>query len=312
VLRHNYGRGAGTSRSIFSLSFVGHTDLDESPTRSVWRFHVPRIWIRSINGRKFSVKRKTQNVGDVFVLHLSVVVPFLINHLRLNAFRGVAAHATLLASKFKMKRALPLLSIFFLLLLHLFAQTPATTTPPDSAPSILPAVMGQKLHIAGIPNAGKVTDILYRGAQPQEVGLSQLKIMGVTTIVDLRSEDPGKITWERQHAESLGMRFVNIPVNGWSPPSDEQVVQFLSLLHDHPGQKIFVHCRFGEDRTSVFVAAYRIASEKWPAEKAISEMYFFGFNGRWHPSMKTFVQNFPSRMNSAPGLAALRAPASQP
>src|SRR5437899_4967128 len=28
----------------------------------------PRIWIRSINGRKFSVKRKTQNVVDVFVL----------------------------------------------------------------------------------------------------------------------------------------------------------------------------------------------------------------------------------------------------
>src|SRR5207247_5523797 len=36
----------------------------------------PRIWIRSINGRKFSVKRKTQNVVDVFVLRLFVVVRF--------------------------------------------------------------------------------------------------------------------------------------------------------------------------------------------------------------------------------------------
>jgi protein tyrosine phosphatase (PTP) superfamily phosphohydrolase (DUF442 family) len=211
-----------------------------------------------------------------------------------------------------MKRALSPLALFLLLPLHLFAQTPAATTASASAPSILPAVMGQKLHIDGIHNAGKVTDVLYRGAQPREVGLSQLKILGITTIVDLRSEDHDKIAWERKRAESLGMRFVHIPVNGWDPPSDEQIVQFLSIMRDNPGQKVFVHCHFGEDRTSVFIAAYRIVSQKWPAEKAIGEMYFFGFNGRWHPSMKTFVQVFPSRLNSAPGLAALRAPTPQP
>src|SRR2546429_7221069 len=44
-------------------------------------------------------------------------------------------------------------------------------------------------------------------------------------------------------------RFVHIPVSGWSPPTHQQIAQFLSLLHDNPGQKIFVHCRFGEDRS---------------------------------------------------------------
>jgi len=53
-----------------------------------------------------------------------------------------------------------------------------------------------------------------------------------------------------------------------------------------------VHCRFGEDRTGVFVATYRIASEKCLPEEAIKEMYFFGFNGLWHPSMRTFVHDF--------------------
>jgi len=206
-----------------------------------------------------------------------------------------------------MKRTLPSLAIFFLFPLPLFAQTAA----PASAPPIFPSALGQKLHLAGIPNAGKVTDVLYRGAQPKEVGLSELKMLGITTIVDLRGEDHEKVAWERKRAESLGMRFVHIPVSGWAPPTDEQVAQFLSLLRDNPGQKIFVHCRFGEDRTSVFIAAYRIASEKWPAEQAIREMYFFGFNGLWHPSMKVFVQDFPSRLNSAPGLASLRAPPSQ-
>jgi hypothetical protein len=55
----------------------------------------------------------------------------------------------------------------------------------------------------------------------------------------------------------------------------------------------------------VFIAAYRMAMEKWPSEQAIKEMYFFGFNGFWHPSMKTFVSNFPSRLATAPALASL-------
>ena len=206
-----------------------------------------------------------------------------------------------------MKPALLSLAVFLVLPLHLLAQT----TAPASAPSIAQPAYGQKLHIAGIHNAGKISDYLYRGAQPKETGLSELKKLGITTIVDLRREDREKIAWERKRAESLGMRFVNIPVGGWSPPTDDQVAQFLSLLRREPGPKVFVHCRFGDDRTGVFTAVYRMAFEKWPADQAIKEMYFFGFNGLWHPSMRTFVQDFPSRMNSAPGLAPLRAEASQ-
>jgi len=67
--------------------FVASYGPYKSPTRSVWRFHVPRIWSCSINGCKFPVKRKTQNMVDVYVLCLSVVVHFPTNHLRFNAFR---------------------------------------------------------------------------------------------------------------------------------------------------------------------------------------------------------------------------------
>jgi tyrosine-protein phosphatase SIW14 len=207
-----------------------------------------------------------------------------------------------------MTRSRATLALVFLLPFPLFAQSPS----PPPAPAFPSLAHGEKLHIAGIPNAGKISDTFYRGAQPREAGFSELKILGITTIVDLRGEDRGKISWERKHAESLGMRFVNIPVSGWSPPTDEQVVQFLSLFRDNPGQRIFVHCRFGDDRTGVFTAAYRMAVEKWPAEQAINEMYFFGFNGFWHPSMKTFVRDFPARLNSSPALAPLRTPPPQP
>ncbi len=65
------------------------TDLGPSPTRSAWRFHVPRIWIRSINGRIFSVKRKTQNVVDILVLRLFVVVLFPLNRFCFNTFASL-------------------------------------------------------------------------------------------------------------------------------------------------------------------------------------------------------------------------------
>ena len=206
-----------------------------------------------------------------------------------------------------MQRTLPTFALFLFLPLRIFAQTAA----PASAPSLTPRAFGQKLQIAGVHNAGKITDSLYRGAQPKETGLSELKLLGVTTIVDLRGEDQEKVTWERNRAESLGMRFVPIPVSGWSPPTDEQVVQFLSLFRGEPGQKVFVHCRFGDDRTGVFVATYRMTFEKWSAEQAMKEMYFFGFNGFWHPAMKSFIRDFPTRLNSSPSLASLRSQSPQ-
>jgi protein tyrosine/serine phosphatase len=170
---------------------------------------------------------------------------------------------------------------------------------------------GDKLRVRGIPNAGRINDHLYRGGQPKSQGLAELKKLGITTVVDLRGEDSDTIAWERQQADSLGMRFVHIPVSGWSSPTDEQVVQFLSLFHNDPKGEKFVHCRFGDDRTGVFVAIYRMALEKWPAEQALKEMYFFGFNGFWHPSMKTFIRGFPAHLNSTPALSSLRPLSSQ-
>jgi tyrosine-protein phosphatase SIW14 len=195
-------------------------------------------------------------------------------------------------------------SLSFPLLAQSDASAPASPTER--------LAFGQKLKVPGISNAGKINDSLYRGAQPDEKGLPELKKLGVTTIVDLRGENRDSVEWERRRAESLGMRFVHIPVSGWAPPSDDQVAQFLSLFRNDPRQKIFVHCRFGDDRTGVFVAVYHMALEKWPAEQSLKEMYFFGFNGFWHPAMKTFIHDFPAHLNSAPALASFRPAYSQP
>jgi tyrosine-protein phosphatase SIW14 len=123
--------------------------------------------------------------------------------------------------------------------------------------------------------------------------------------VDLRAEDGGKAEWERQQAEKLGMRFVRIPIAGFAAPTNEEVAQFLSLFRDSQ-QKVFVHCLLGEDRTGVFIATYRMSVQKWPVPQAMREMNTFGFNGFWHPAMKSFVRDFPARLSSAPAFASLQ------
>jgi tyrosine-protein phosphatase SIW14 len=173
------------------------------------------------------------------------------------------------------------------------------------AQSATPAI-GVKLRIQGVPNAGKLNDRLFRGAQPSSAAFAALKNLGITTIVDLRGENLPQIAWERQQAASFGIAFIHIPSSRWSPPSPEQVSEFLAIFSQDPQQKVFVHCRFGEDRTGVFIAAYRIAIDHWSAERATKEMYFFGFNWFWHPSMKTFIQNFPATADPVPALAPFR------
>lgn len=208
-----------------------------------------------------------------------------------------------------MKRTFFAVILLGLLSSQLLAQEKSSAQPTTAAAAL--PIHGEKLHIAGIRNAGKINDVLFRGAQPKENGLAELKKLGITTIVDLRGEDREKFEWERSTAEALGMRFVHLPVSGWAPPSDEQVAQFLALFRDDPQQKVFVHCRFGDDRTGVFVATYRIAADKWTPEQAMSEMYFFGFNGFWHPSMKKFIREFPNHLRSAAALAPLVPPPSR-
>lgn len=229
---------------------------------------------------------------------LFVVVHFPRNLWRFNTFSTVSPRATLPASNLMMRRILGLAIFCGLVSTQLLAQEKAAAEPLHPAAS--ESAYGEKLHIAGIHNAGKISDMLYRGAQPKQAGLAELKKLGVTTIVDLRSDDPHKADWERREAAALGMRFVYIPVGGWRPPSDQQVAEFLGLFREDPKPRVFVHCRFGDDRTGVFVATYRMAVDQWSPTQATGEMYFFGFNGFWHPAMKKFVQEFPGHLRSSP------------
>ena len=164
----------------------------------------------------------------------------------------------------------------------------------------------------GISDFGKVNDFLYRGAQPKNDGVEQLKKFDIDTIVDLRGELPGLIEDERERAESLGIRFINLPGSGWATPTDDEIAQFFTLVRERPRRKIFIHCWLGGDRSGMFIAAYRIAFEGWSPRQAIQEMRSFHYLHFWHPNMARWVRKFPDRLAHSPKLASFRQIRTQP
>src|ERR1039458_7252814 len=84
----------------------------------------------------------------------------------------------------------------------------------------------------GLPNFHQVNDRLSRGAQPSDAGFQQLAKLGVKSIVDLR-ESGGRSTAEQRLVESLGMRYINVPLNGLAAPTIEQVAK-LHAIFDSP------------------------------------------------------------------------------
>ena len=156
-----------------------------------------------------------------------------------------------------------------------------------------------RLRLHGVPNFGVVSPQLYRGGQPKDTGVAELKRLGVDIVVNLRHET-GLIARERALVNAHGMRYVSIPWEGRHTPSAEQVAQFLKLLHDNADRKVFVHCRRGAERTGVFVAGYRIAHEHWTPEQALAEMERFRFRGLRFGHLKRFVRAFPTLLLRAP------------
>lgn len=134
----------------------------------------------------------------------------------------------------------------------------------------------------GLPNLHRVSEDLYRGAQPTALGIRQLEALGVRTIVNLRTSD----TDDHLLAES-GLAYERVPMTAWQA-RDRDVVQFLRIVTDESRQPVFVHCRRGADRTGLMVAVYRIAVQGWEKEQAIAEMTQGGF--RFNSGWRNLVQ----------------------
>ncbi|MGE3262916.1 MAG: tyrosine-protein phosphatase [Bacteriovoracia bacterium] len=119
---------------------------------------------------------------------------------------------------------------------------------------------------------------IYRGAQPTEENLQELKsTYGVKTILNL-SNDELDMEDEAVWADRLGVKLFSRPMSGFWRPDDAQVNEILSILATSDNYPIYVHCFHGQDRTGLIIGLHRVLHERWDAAKAYEEMLDIGFH----------------------------------
>lgn len=143
-----------------------------------------------------------------------------------------------------------------------------------------------------LPNFQKVNDKLYRGAEPKKEGISDLKKLGIKTVIDMGNgvEDSKD---ERGWVEGAGMKYVNIHLRNWMKSKPEDIDAILKEVESAGNQPVFLHCKRGSDRTGTVVAIYRMKNDGWLPKQALDEAKTFGM-GWWQIWMKDFVNDYYS------------------
>jgi protein tyrosine phosphatase (PTP) superfamily phosphohydrolase (DUF442 family) len=146
-----------------------------------------------------------------------------------------------------------------------------------------------------IKNFGQMDERFYRGAQPKAGDYKDLAALGIKTVIDLR-DDPE--SYERPMVESLGMKYINIPMVAKNYPTERVTETFLKVVSDPGTGKFFVHCAGGRHRTGAMGAVYRYQFYNWTFDQVYKEMKQYDFYTSWgHGAFKDFVEDY-SRMQT--------------
>lgn len=188
----------------------------------------------------------------------------------------------------KSKHKIILYTILFLIsFLYCLVCHPQEIGPSGELKQSRPANWAAQINKEGLPNFYKVTDNLYRGAQPLKNGIAELKKLGIKTIINLRLTNT-----DAELISGSGLKYYFLPVNTLSP-DEYKFSRFLEIISDPANCPVFVHCRRGADRTGVAIALYRIKIQKWTVNDAINEMENGGFHfNTLYFNLKSLIRNF--------------------
>ncbi len=126
--------------------------------------------------------------------------------------------------------------------------------------------------LPGLSNFAKVSEDVYRGAQPEPAGFTELKKMGIKTIINLRANHS-----DEKWLDGLGFYYISVPMEA-NNIGDKEAAAFLKVITDQRHKPYFVHCQHGSDRTGTMIALYRMYVQGWPRQKALGELSIYGFH----------------------------------
>ena len=147
-----------------------------------------------------------------------------------------------------------------------------TSISAEEAKSKRPESWAQPIKLDGVSNLYKVSDKLYRSAQPTAEGMKNLKQMGIRTVINLRS-----FNFDQPEIADTDLAQEHIYMKAWHPER-EDLIRFLKIATNPKKAPMLVHCQHGADRTGAMCALYRVVVQGWTKEQAIREMTEGGFN----------------------------------
>ena len=123
---------------------------------------------------------------------------------------------------------------------------------------------------------------------------------GIRTVVMLRqaesiARDP-VAQEELAISRQKGIAVVNIPFEHSS--ADQQIAQFLEIMRKRENHPVLIHCSKGEERSGLFVLAYRMAVQVWSHDRAMAEMVDYGFERDHAPKIWALAEAYTSPESS--------------
>lgn len=139
-----------------------------------------------------------------------------------------------------------------------------------------------------IYNFLRYSEYLSSSGMPTPEQLSEAPQRGVQVVINLAPHDvPNAIPDEEKLVHSMGIEYINIPVN-WGTPTKDGLGKFMDVMDEHKGKIIHVHCE-ANFRASAFIAMYRIMRLGWREENAFEVMHRI-WDEDAYPVWKLFIE----------------------
>ena len=132
-------------------------------------------------------------------------------------------------------------------------------------------------------------DKLSSSGMPTPEQIKSVAEAGVQLVINLAPHDVrNAIPDEPELVNSLGIEYINIPVN-WSTPTKDGLNIFMDALDANTDKKIHVHCE-ANFRASAFISMYRILRLGWKPEDALEVMHTI-WDEDAYPVWKMFIED---------------------
>ncbi len=133
-----------------------------------------------------------------------------------------------------------------------------------------------------------LSENLLTGGMPTAGQLADAAASGVQVVINLALPDSERaLKDESSTVESLGMQYINIPVQ-WEQPIRRDLDQFMEVMDSHNDSRLLVHCQ-ANYRVSGFIALYRVLRLGWQPERAMQDVYRI-WNPDEYPTWKKFIE----------------------